>query len=92
MQKVDTNGSGKIDFTEFIVAAGKQDQIMCQGALDRAFYYFDKVTQVLFRMEQVFYKLTKLNSYLAESTTRKLKILWRYSTRTMITKFRRTSL
>lgn len=64
MQKVDTNGSGKIDFTEFIVAAGKQDKIMCQGALERAFHYFDKVTSAIIQDGTGFLQVNEMKQLL----------------------------
>jgi calcium-dependent protein kinase len=38
---VDTNNSGKIDFTEFIVAATSEEKLLNMSRLESAFGYFD---------------------------------------------------
>ena len=38
---VDTNGSGRIDFTEFIVAATSEDELLRERELECAFNYLD---------------------------------------------------
>jgi|JI6StandDraft_1071083.scaffolds.fasta_scaffold00822_4 Ca2+-binding EF-hand superfamily protein len=43
MRRLDTNGSGQIDFTEFIVAADTHNRLVCRETLETAFSYFDKV-------------------------------------------------
>jgi calcium-dependent protein kinase len=40
---IDVNGSGKIDFTEFVVAASNRDKLFHRKALEQAFEYFDHV-------------------------------------------------
>lgn len=38
---VDTNDSGLIDFTEFLVAASNEEELVSKGRLEQAFNYFD---------------------------------------------------
>ena len=38
---IDTNGSGRIDFTEFLVAASNEDQLLKRKQLENAFNYLD---------------------------------------------------
>ena len=38
---VDTNGSGLIDFTQFLVAASNQEQLLQKKRLENAFSYLD---------------------------------------------------
>jgi len=40
---IDINGSGKIDFTEFIVATSNRDKLFQRKGLEQAFDYFDTV-------------------------------------------------
>ena len=42
ISKIDVDGSGRIDFTEFVAAAIEQDKIIDNEKLRRAFDYFDK--------------------------------------------------
>lgn len=39
---IDTNGSGKIDFTEFLVATANQEKLFHNKALENAFDFFDQ--------------------------------------------------
>ena len=41
VQMVDTNGSGRIDFTEFMVAATNEDDMLKEKELECAFNYLD---------------------------------------------------
>lgn len=41
IELVDTNESGHIDFTEFLVAASNEEQLLCRERLENAFSYFD---------------------------------------------------
>jgi Ca2+-binding EF-hand superfamily protein len=41
ISKIDVDGSGRIDFTEFVAAAIEQDKIIDNEKLRRAFDYFD---------------------------------------------------
>lgn len=43
MAHIDSNGSGKIDFTEFIVAIQNKEKLFQRAALENAFGFFDKV-------------------------------------------------
>ena len=38
---VDTNGSGQIDFTEFLVAASNEEKLLEEIRLENAFNYLD---------------------------------------------------
>ena len=38
---IDTNGSGRIDFTEFLVAASNEEQLLKRKQLENAFAYLD---------------------------------------------------
>lgn len=38
---VDTNGSGLIDFTEFLVAASNEEELLQKQRLENAFSYLD---------------------------------------------------
>jgi calcium-dependent protein kinase len=39
---IDRNGSGKIDFNEFIIAMYNKDQLYVRDSLNEAFEYFDR--------------------------------------------------
>jgi len=41
IEEVDINGSGQIDFTEFIIAASNHEKLLSKEKLDRAFRLFD---------------------------------------------------
>jgi calcium-dependent protein kinase len=41
IQRIDTNGSGQIDFTEFLVAASKEEELLQRQRLESAFAYLD---------------------------------------------------
>lgn len=41
LQLIDTNGSGRIDFTEFLVAASNEEQLLKRRQLENAFSYLD---------------------------------------------------
>nr|AHW46386.1 MSP [Paramecium caudatum] len=41
-QKVDSNNSGKISYTEFLVASAKQNTLLSKTKIDQAFKMFDK--------------------------------------------------
>lgn len=57
MANIDSNGSGKIDFTEFIVAIQAKEKLFQKTSLENAFDFFDKVCEViLFRTKQVFWR------------------------------------
>ena len=43
---VDINGSGKIDYTEFLVAASSEEKLVNAARLDDAFAFFDTVRRV----------------------------------------------
>ena len=43
---VDINGSGKIDYTEFLVAASSEEKLVNAARLDDAFAFFDTVRLV----------------------------------------------
>lgn len=43
MKEVDTNNSGKIDFTEFLVAAANKEKMHSEQKLKQVFLMFDKV-------------------------------------------------
>lgn len=45
IEKIDTNGSGKIDFTEFLTACTSRKRLFHKKALVQAFEFFDKVTR-----------------------------------------------
>lgn len=42
-KNIDTDGSGKIDFTEFLVVAEKQETLLQRESLETAFDFFDIV-------------------------------------------------
>lgn len=44
---VDINGSGKIDYTEFLVAASSEEKLLNAARLDDAFAFFDTVRLVI---------------------------------------------
>ncbi|CAK84907.1 unnamed protein product (macronuclear) [Paramecium tetraurelia] len=41
-EQADVNGSNQIDYTEFVIAFAKKEQIMAQNKLEKAFKLFDK--------------------------------------------------
>lgn len=41
LELIDTNGSGRIDFTEFLVAASDEEQLLKRKQLESAFTYLD---------------------------------------------------
>lgn len=41
LKLIDTNNSGKIDFTEFLVAASSEEKLLNMKLLENAFGYFD---------------------------------------------------
>jgi calcium-dependent protein kinase len=41
LEIIDTNGSGRIDFTEFLVAASNEEQLLKKKQLESAFSYLD---------------------------------------------------
>lgn len=41
LELIDTNGSGRIDFTEFLVAASNEEQLLKKKQLESAFSYLD---------------------------------------------------
>lgn len=43
INKIDSNGSGKIDFTEFIVVIYNRDKFFHRDSLGNAFDFFDRV-------------------------------------------------
>jgi calcium-dependent protein kinase len=54
-KNIDTDGSGKIDFTEFLVVAEKQETLLQRESLLKAFEFFDIVTNFTrFRTKQGF--------------------------------------
>jgi calcium-dependent protein kinase len=44
IELVDTNNSGEIDFTEFIVAAMNNEKLLSRAKMDQAFQLFDLVS------------------------------------------------
>lgn len=44
-QKVDSNNSGKISYTEFLVAATQEQQLVSKQKVELTFKMFDKVEQ-----------------------------------------------
>lgn len=48
MDKMDTNGNGVIDYTEFIAGCMKSKIYLKEEHLKSAFSYFDKVTYIIF--------------------------------------------
>lgn len=50
LKLVDINGSGKIDYTEFLVAASSEEKLVNAARLDDAFAFFDTVRNGSFRI------------------------------------------
>lgn len=64
---VDTDGSGFIDYSEFVVAAMNEKNLLTNERLQQAFKMFDKVCQIhsyFFRTTLVSYLQTKLRKFL----------------------------
>jgi len=50
---IDTNGSGKIDFTEFLVAASNEEELLKKKQLENAFAYLDTDHSGFITIEEV---------------------------------------
>ena len=50
---VDTNGSGQIDFTEFLVAASNEEKLLEEIRLENAFNYLDADHSGFITIEEV---------------------------------------
>lgn len=68
---VDTNNSGKIDFTEFIVAASSESKLLNMSRLESAFGYFDIDHSGFITIEEIKQFLTD-----SQDTTESIKRLF----------------
>jgi calcium-dependent protein kinase len=53
LQLIDTNGSGRIDFTEFLVAASNEEKMLERQRLENAFNYLDADHSGFITIEEV---------------------------------------
>ena len=45
LESIDINNSGRIDFTEFLVASSKQEKLLSKEKLEKTFKMFDIVNE-----------------------------------------------
>lgn len=65
---VDINNSGKIDYTEFLVAASSEERLLRTARLDDAFSFFDTVYIVVIQDHSGFINIEEIQGFLAEES------------------------